>query len=226
MKYLFTASFWFSLFYSFGTPVSPKEIKSDTLTVGQLRESQASVVMIKNDTITNCNYYLIAGQNKPIPIYEEENCWFAFDTCDISAIQIDGKGSKEIIIRWKVIRWNTIPGEHGSAYEWSKTQIWNVDTRQKLFDASDNYRTSSYSILNAETIRKEREMRDTITNTEPEMVSEECSYKYDLDISDQGVITISHIQKNFSNPECENFYIGEKYQEGIYILKNGIYEKK
>ena len=137
------------------------------------------------------------------------------DSCRLKAIQIDGKGNKEIVISWQYSGHSMSTNVGGFETGFSKVEIWNVDTHKMLFGAMPSYYyyssyfQSSYS-TNVDSLELEEE---------PIEIVKKCSYDYDFNIDDMGKIQISSLKKRFNDNICEP----PDHQEGTYIFKNGAY---
>ena len=144
------------------------------------------------------------------------------DTCTIRTIQIDRKGLKEVIITWSLHMSHSYGGL-GGGFENSYTmnEIWNLDTREKIFSAQNayyNFETTVYA---------ENDSADQIIRTVI------CSYSYDFAVTDNGQIVISNMKEDNSvtyGDDPHNKIKKEKdacsfsppdHEEGVYIYKEG-----
>jgi hypothetical protein len=150
--------------------------------------------------------------------------YIKIDTCFVQAIQIDGKGQREIILAINM-NGREILGESGAlTVKKTLNEIWNIDTKEKLFSAISDYEYSSEYIH--------------IDNDDTSIYiheTTEFSYKYNWSINDNGRITIKGIQtkhllesyRNDCSSEipgyCLKYHICPDHEEGIYEFVNGKY---
>lgn len=99
------------------------------------------------------------------------------------SIQIDGKGAKELVME---VNYEESLNDHGGTFDYSEKtdfsalEIWNPDTKTRLFQAAYNYTTSVHN-------------RDFRLNYKK---YGDASYSYEVRYSPKGNITISNFRKN------------------------------
>ncbi len=128
----------------------------------------------------------------------------------IKKIQINGKGSKEILILRKCS--GTIE-KHGGTFDISERfeleqyEVWNIDSQKQLFKATSRY---------SHNFRRFDVYSDPIQSEGGE------GYQYIFDMDENGIISIS---KTKQYPK-KNERIGNRmpdHKEGVYQFKNGKY---
>lgn len=143
----------------------------------------------------------------------------------IQEIQIDGQGAKEIVVYRKCLS-NT--DAHGGTYditenyEIDKYEIWNLDSRELLFEATSKYYIN-YNKFNV--------------YADPQHAQGQEGYTYDFQINEEGVITIKNVQP-FPNPidldestegsdqqKSKKNVVQPDHKEGTYQYINGQYQK-
>lgn len=134
--------------------------------------------------IVNQDYYVYNNLKDTIHLGKIHDGWVL--PCDnlkiIDTIQIDGVGAKEIIFFRKC---HVFAGGHGGTFdieesiEISKYEIWNLATKQMIFDAINFYK-SNYERFVARSI--------------PSRVKGFETYSYDFNIDSTGKITISNLK--------------------------------
>lgn len=102
----------------------------------------------------------------------------------IDTIQVDGFGAKEIVFFRKC---NSFNNKHGGSYDisesisLSKYEVWNLDTKQMIFEAT-NFYNSDFNRFNIYQY--------------PRHIKGNKSYSYEFKIDVNGIITISNLKKN------------------------------
>jgi hypothetical protein len=138
------------------------------------------------------------------------------DSCILTTIQIDRKGLPEIIVSRWIGRYDAYQRNDQSEVSYTINEIWNLDTRQKLFSARSEYLYSAHSEN-----WKEQDSSYIVTSID----DTECSYNYKFLVDNNtGDITISDLHKSQQGQCADNIY-QENYMpdhvEGIYIYRNG-----
>jgi hypothetical protein len=111
------------------------------------------------------------------------------DSCIIKTIQVDRKGLREVMISWTLRLSHSYGGTMGGGVTTNLTrnEIWNLETRKRIFAATSNY--YNWENTNSEI--------DSIGRYE-ETISI-CSYSYDLNVNDKGEIIVSNLKESNSN---------------------------
>lgn len=159
-------------------------------------------------TVDNKTIYVYNNQKDTIELsnISLEHRGFAPQTTTnsiIKHIQIDGKGSKEIVV-YRFMKGSI--SDHGGTFDidesktLSKYEIWNVDTKELLF--------SAINILNHNYNRY-------LAYVNPTHQSGNEMYSYNFSINNAGDITISAFE-SFTKSKPDN-------KEGIYMFVEGKY---
>lgn len=172
---------------------------------GQLKDGSVKAYLFLPDGYTHSKYLVYKRNNQLDTLSFSDNSYIAFpDTFTLRAIQIDGKGLKEILVTWNLPYIDTIGGKTNKV-QLTFNEIWDLDTHQKLFSAQSNfyehYVSSLLRVDGADTLYEE-----TI-----------CAYSYDFIVNNTGQITIRNLKKNFQPANCCRI----DNMEGFYIFKNG-----
>jgi hypothetical protein len=180
--------------------------------------------------------FLSVSPNIPCYIYHNNQDTIRFTPLDFpgfstlvfnlkDSIQIDGAGAKELLFE---IRCESNFNDHGGTFDYDEQtacvmyEIWNPDTRQRLFQAIYNYKATANS-------------RDYSTDYEK---NGEESYSYSIKVDKAGKIFISDIKK----VEKMHVYIGPPrigtgeitlkkkrlipdHSAGVYVYSQGKYIK-
>ena len=160
-----------------------------------------------------------------ILIQNNENIDNKYDSISLKCIQIDGKGSKEVIFTFNSTESNNL-GEHG-IYNIKRTltQIWNIDNKVKLIELIHFYNYSNFYL-------------DFTTDSTTSNYSTNCKYSCKISVSKHGRIFINNTIINLSEINndvlinnltsvpffCEDSFPNQK--EGIYYFKNSRYNFK
>jgi hypothetical protein len=182
----------------------------DSLTwylIGKTVDSTVKAFVVCNKN-SECNYLIKykSGNKWDTISFADKNV--TIDSCQIEKIQIDGKGEKEIIIKWNYLFWHTSAGHGGFEEGYSQIDIWNLDRRKKIFSATPDYHFQS---LEVQDIME----GDSIVGTNEK--SKSCFFNYHFEINSKGQIIIKNIEVNGDN-DCK-----ADHQEGIYTYLNGEY---
>ena len=120
------------------------------------------------------------------------------DSILLTALQIDGKGLKEIVLTYTInLAYKTAIKERQNRY--TINTIYNLDTRTIIFFAR-----SEYYYLN----------KEKIINTDS------CTYSYNFSIDHQGTVIVKNVKKYFLG-SCDPSLVDKS--EGIYVFKDGQY---
>jgi len=177
------------------------------IVLGYTSDSTVKVVFEPKES-EGKKYYLIY-QNGP----QYDTLSFPYkiycDSCRVKVLQIDNKGLKEVIITW---HWKSpLIDYSGNAIDWNSNiivtanEIWNLDTKQKIFSA-----ISRYSLI-----------KTTIyCNWQ---YSEICSYSYDFMIDDNGQVSIKNIKTNNLSDKPIFSLVKPDHEEGRYVFRNEQY---
>lgn len=155
----------------------------------------------------NSNYYLLIKNKNKIDslLFDKDQVIWGTDTCIILQKQLDGKGRPEIII--KQIKAN----QEGSQGIGSSTtfQIWNLDTKTKLFQGVTNWHFELY-VLSKEHLDN---------NYQPTMIDCICTGSYEIEFANNGNLIVKNLyERSINSPYCQT-----DHKDGIYILTNGKY---
>ncbi|MBI3511701.1 MAG: hypothetical protein HY064_13655 [Bacteroidetes bacterium] len=169
------------------------------------------------------NYYLLIKHKSKVDslfIDKDENEYNS-DTCIISAKQLDGIGHPEIIIdcRRTFVMYNRMGN-----YSFSFMQIWNPDSKQKIFDVK--YFESSWSYDKSAAMSAEKILNDTTLDDSLQKVmindlpnpESSCYYKCEISFTKNGSIVIKNADLQNDSNLCDT-----DKKEGTYSLVNGVY---
>jgi hypothetical protein len=175
------------------------------------------------------------GNGKELFIYKNGKTWDTLsiaregdsdigDTCVIQTVQIDQKGLKEVVLSWSGQGSHSYGGFPGGGFfnEFTKHEIWNLNTGKKLFAAQSVY-------YNQEKMGYYNERDSSVLRTR----TETCSYQYTFSVTKEGKVIISHLKEKNSvtyDDETVNRIKEEKnacsfqmpdHKPGIYVFKGG-----
>lgn len=167
----------------------------------------------------NSNIYLFNNSNDTLYLTEMYlGEWADMDTfLVIDSIQIDGVGSKEIIIYRKG---SGQTESHGGTFDisesisMSKYEVWNLDTKTLLFTAT-NFYTIDYNSWHPHM----RFLSDSAKAVN-RMGIGHCFYSYDFSMDSTGQITITNLNDKdpFNSKGCS-----AGIKEGVYLFRDGEY---
>jgi len=139
---------------------------------------------------------LLGGYGSMLPLFR--------DSCQLEAVQLDGKGLDEIRISFN-------RDESSKLYVVKSTfsTFYNLDTRKNIFWATTAY----YSIVKSPPLTYENgEVMDSM----PQAV-DTCIYNCRLEIHSDGTLTIDNVKQKGSCPDNGLW----KRTEGVYAYKDG-----
>ncbi len=183
---------------------------TDSLTwylLSATKDSTVKAYLVK-DRNSESKYFLKYKNGKKWDTLSFADNYAKMDSCNIEAMQIDGKGQKEIIVKWYYLFWHTSMGHGGFEEGYTQIDIWNLDSRKNIFSAKPDYHFQS---LEVNDIIEE----DSIVETNE--IHKSCLLNYNFDINTKGQITIKNIKVN-GDSDCQ-----VDHREGIYIFKDGQY---
>lgn len=141
-----------------------------------------SVEFMVFDRVSSMNQYVLNcstdTQKKRIVIEEKGESHYQIETCKMTQLQIDGKGSKEVLIQWT----EQISGPVSYTEEnyGVKTcfRIWNLDTETELFAAVSDYMY----------------VKIRMDGNETTVLVDSARYHYDLHLAPNLGITLSGLE--------------------------------
>jgi hypothetical protein len=175
------------------------------------------------------------GYGKELLIYRNGKTWDTLsiaregdsdigDTCFIQTVQIDQKGLKEVVFSWSGQGSHSYGGFAGGGFvnEFTKHEIWNLNTGKKLFEARSVY-------YNQEQTGVQSKTDSSVLRTR----TETCSYRYTFSVTKEGKVVISQYKEKNSvtyDDETDNKIKKEKnacafpmpdHKPGVYVFKGG-----
>ncbi len=179
-----------------------KSISKKYLIIGYNPSLQIKVIKrIKNST-----YYLISKNKKDTLIIDKDLTNWGVDTCVISQKQLNGIGKPEVIVEHTKGQQEFSEPHIGTS---TSLQIWNIDSKTKLFSGVKNWHYESQELSN--------EKLDN--NYKPQMIFNICAGSYDIEFLENGNLIIKNLFLKIAN----NKFCATDHAEGLYILKNGKY---
>ncbi len=175
--------------------IDRKKIIYNVLLLGKINNPSVSAISTDADENNDIHGYLlmeINGKRDSI-LFDSFSDISPFSDFEIQSRQLDNKGSNEIIISYTNSFVNEI-GHAGGATASTITQVWNIDTKQKLFQAM-NYR---YLASGDE--------------------DKSCEYEYHISFNNEGQIIINNLVTKNNNETCS---VDKK--QGVYSLVDGQY---
>ena len=201
MKKIITILILVFTVFCFGQP-SNKFISKKYLLIGYNPTLQLKVIKrIKNST-----YYLISKNKKDTLIIDKDQTNWGIDTCVITQKQLDNIGKPELIIEHTKSKQEFSEPHIGTS---TTLQVWNIDTKTKLFSGVKNWHDES----------QEQSQEEVDNNYKPKMVTNICAGGYDVEFLENGNLIVKNLfLKIENNPYCKSDHF-----EGLYILKDGKY---
>lgn len=178
--------------------------------------------------VSSSKYYLLATSNRKIKdtiqIDLNDENQYEIIHCDLKAKQLDRKGRKEVVIETE-LSLSYGGGLNGEGVAFKILQIWNLDSRTKMFNAKKSY---TYSGTAGE-YSDDFEVVDGDTTFYLEACPWECIFSYEVDFQESLKSTDILIKglKKLNYNECKEDYTlrceEPDHKEGTYIIKNGVY---
>ncbi len=203
-RIILSTAFILSLSMSFGQ-VSHKLVHN----VGSTTDSTIQVIFEHVDT-TMKRYLVFENKNTIDTLFLSiTDNKFHSNTCQIEQIQIDGKGLKEIHIKWTYTEPFGLGDYIGGQTSWGEQtifvnhEIWSLDMKKRLFSAVSLYSVEKYT---------------TYHGRDEQTINTHSFWSYDFSINENGRITISNIKKTKDQIPDNT--------EGIYTFADGKYHKE
>ncbi|MBN2777544.1 MAG: hypothetical protein JXR36_07870 [Bacteroidales bacterium] len=204
IRIILTIAFMLNLSITFGQ-VSHKLVHI----VGSTKDSTIQVLFEQVDTKMKRFIIFENNSSKDTIILSMTDNKFHSNTCKIEQIQIDGKGLKEIHITWSLTKPFGLGDHIGGQTSWGEQrkfinhEIWNLDTKERLFSAVSFYSFKEYT---------------TIHGVDEKTINTHSFWSYDFSIGEDGRITISNTKRT-QDQIPDN-------AEGNYIFADGKYHKQ
>jgi len=158
------------------------------------------------------------GYGKELLIYRNGTTWDTLyiaregdsdigDTCVIQTVQMDQKGLKEVVLSWSGKSSHSYGGHPGGGFsnEFTKHEIWNLNTGKKLFAAQSVY-------YNQESIGYYNKKDSSVLRTRTKI----CSYQYTFSVTKEGKVVISQLKEKNA---CS--FLKPDHKPGVYVFKGG-----
>jgi hypothetical protein len=204
IRAVLSIAFTLKLSLTFGQVSGHKLVRN----VGSTTDSTIQVIFERVDTIMK-RYIIFENKNSIDTLFLS---WtdnkFHSNTCQIEQIQIDGKGKKEIHITWTYTKPFGLGDYIGGQTSWGEqrkfvnNEIWNLDTKERLFSAVSLYSIEKYT---------------TYHGIDEKTINTHSFWSYDFSIDEHGRITISNIKKTQDQIPDNT--------EGNYTFADGKYYK-
>lgn len=175
------------------------------------------------------------GYGKELLIYKNGKTWDTLsiaregdsnmgDTCFIQTVQIDQKGLKEVVLSWSGQVSHSYGGPLGGGFDnnFTKHEIWNLNTGKRLFAAQSVYYHEESAGYYSKT---DSSVLGTRTST--------CSYQYAFSVTKEGKVVISDLkEKSFVKYDDETVSKSKEekndcsfsrpdHKPGVYVLRGG-----
>lgn len=208
---------WYEKWVQNNPEYEDERIRNFDKQCGQIKLFKAAVGMPVSRYVNQAPDYYVYHDSKDTLFLTKLNVGHSSitnrSTTIVDSIQIDGKGSKEIIFE------RTYSGDFRNIMQAHqeeeftkihKYEIWNLDTKTLLFEAISfyEYQYENWSLVTNYTSNDDGWRRGF------------CSYSYNFSIDSIGRIKISEIKTISTNEKCT-----PDKKEGFYIFTNGMYIK-
>ncbi len=141
------------------------------------------------------------------------------DNCQLTAIQIDGKGLKEVLLTFTVSESVSANDEPGKArfykYEHTINEIWNLDSGSQLLMFTGSY-------FNYNKVTDYIGNIQTAVYIDSSIHIDSCYYSAKVSMDAKGTITLKNIKLNYEE-RCGNDIWIRKHGRGTFVFKGGKY---
>ena len=175
---------------------------------GQLKDGSVKAYLFSPPGYTHSKFFVYKRNDYIDTLLFSDNSYTDYpDTILLRAIQVDGKGLKEILVTWN-LQYTDTSGGKTTKGQLRFNEIWNLDTHEKIFSAQSKFYQHRIDTITVEGSTNNFHVIETFG-----------AYSYDFKVNKKGQITIKNLQRNFQPVNCCQI----DNEEGIYDFINGRY---